>query len=35
MSFHFSIEYQTQWGEELRVIIDGKEFSMSTDDGLK
>ena len=35
MTFHFSIEYQTQWGEELRVIIDGKEFSMETYDGLK
>ena len=35
MTFHFSIEYQTQWGEELRVIIDGKEFAMQTCDGLK
>ena len=35
MTFHFTIEYQTQWGEELRVIIDGKEFSLSTYDGLK
>ena len=34
MTFHFSIEYQTQWGEDLRVIIDGKEYALSTFDGL-
>lgn len=35
MTFHFSIEYKTQWGEEIRVIIDGEEYPMCTNDGLK
>ena len=33
MTFHFSIEYKTQWGEELRVIINGKEYELNTFDG--
>ena len=33
MKFHFSIEYRTQWGEELRVRIGSKEYPMSTSDG--
>ena len=33
MTFHFSLEYKTQWGEELRVIIQGKEYPLTTYDG--
>ena len=34
MTFHFSLEYKTQWGEELRVIINGKEYPLTTYDGM-
>ncbi len=34
MTFHFTIQYKTEWGEELRVVIDGKEYVLSTYDGL-
>jgi len=33
MKFQFSIEYRTQWGEELRIHIDNQEFKMLTNDG--
>lgn len=35
MTFHFSVEYKTQWGEELRVIIGDKEHALSTFDGTR
>lgn len=34
MNFHFSIEYKTQWGEELRVAMLGQEYPLSTTDGI-
>jgi len=34
MNFHFSIEYKTQWGEELRVALLGQEYALSTTDGV-
>lgn len=33
MNFHFSIEYKTQWGEEIRVRIGEKSFTLHTYDG--
>ncbi len=33
MKFQFSLEYQTQWGEELRLHIENKEYPMETNDG--
>lgn len=33
MKFHFSLEYRTDWGEELRLHIENKEYRMSTNDG--
>ena len=35
MNAHFSIEYKTQWGEELRILIAGKEHPLSTFDGVQ
>jgi len=35
MTFHFSIEYRTQWGEELRVAVEGKEYALETIDGAR
>lgn len=34
MNAHFSIEYKTQWGEELRIIIAGEEHPLATFDGV-
>ena len=34
MLFRFSIEYHTEWGEELRLQTNGKEYQMSTLDGI-
>ncbi|MCH5176474.1 MAG: 4-alpha-glucanotransferase [Prevotellaceae bacterium] len=33
MKFHFSIEYNTQWGEDLRLIIGEETYALSTLDG--
>ena len=33
MNAHFSVEYKTQWGEELRIIVAGQEHAMTTFDG--
>ena len=33
MKFQFSLEYRTEWGEELRIHIENKEYRMSTNDG--
>ena len=35
MNFQFSIEYRTQWGEDLRLHIENKDYRMSTLDGVK
>lgn len=35
MNAHFSVEYRTQWGEELRIVIDGREYPLSTFDGIQ
>ena len=34
MIFRFSIEYHTQWGEELRLQANGREYQMTTLDGI-
>lgn len=34
MDFHFHIEYKTQWGEELRIIIGTHEQPLTTEDGI-
>ena len=34
MTIHLSIEYRTQWGEELRVILQDQEYHLSTVDGI-
>ncbi len=35
MKFHFTIEYKTQWGEELRLLLNnGEEHKLSTYDGI-
>ncbi len=34
MLFRFSIEYHTQWGEDIRLQTGGREFQMSTLDGI-
>jgi len=33
MKVHFKIEYRTQWGEEVRLQILGREYSLTTEDG--
>lgn len=33
MNFHFSIEYKTQWGEELRMSFGDREYALKTYDG--
>ena len=35
MNVHFSVEYKTQWGEELRIVIAGREYPLSTFDGVQ
>ena len=34
MLFKFSIEYRTNWGEDLRICIDGRSYDMQTLDGV-
>lgn len=34
MLFRFSIEYRTQWGEEIRLQTEGQEYRMNTLDGI-
>lgn len=34
MLFRFTIEYHTQWGEDLRLQAEGKEYQMNTLDGI-
>lgn len=34
MKFHFSIEYKTRWGEELRVVVQNLEYPLHTEDGI-